>query len=572
MCGTHISAPFRQERAHTEVGQHLLGGEHGIARPAVLFTVRVIRREGVDVGKRGPAAEVLKSVQKIVRAGEAADITDVGADRHADDIRKLRLVIRARNLNILEAVVNEARMPRFGLVALFDVFIRLEFAALDKARERPEVQLVVLGQHIGITENKLRSRFAVEGIFTEAGKVLTDVECPAVFRFPFLFCGEFLINADRLHFLCTENTAGALVDLDSFPIGVVVICVAPIAELETRVVKFAVTNGSKGDRTEGCLPGAVGDHRLHRTVLAIDLQLANDLGPVSPRRGRCVPCIHDEAVVEAVTERNADRVFTHAKLVGHVILHIVGFLVVTGIRGGEDIVARLFAVDEAFKITETADRQISLVEILFHEKFLTQILRGNGHLIGSDVGDPLRLPFFFKLARDERADGACLFAVNRFHVHGIEIALDGKELFSLVMDQNRVIVPGDTAVPDVSRSVCKRALAGIHADAAALLAVTAYVGGHLIRKTRQIIQTAGVLQIIDGQILYGNHKFVPFFKINLQFKYNIKASRFQEQVFLYPHTKKKFDFFLQMRYNKNNESKIPRDLQNKTRTRKGILL
>ena len=133
---------------------------------------------------------------------------------------------------------------------------------------------------------------------------------------------------------------------------------------------------------------------------------------------------------------------------------------------------------------------------------------GNGHLVGSDIGDPLRLPFFFKLTRHKRADGARLFAVNRFHVHGVEIALDGKELSSLVMDQDRVAVPNDTAVPNVSHAVCKRALAGIYADAAALLAVTAHVGGHLIRKARQGIQTAGVLQIIDGQILYGNHKLI----------------------------------------------------------------
>ena len=155
--GSHILAPFGEDRARAEVGEHLLGGERNVARPAVLFSVRTVCGDGVHIGDRGPAAEMLELAEKLVGASKGADVRNVRAERERRHVGENGLVIDTGHLNVLEAVVCKDRIPNLFAVALFDVFIRLEFAAANEAADRARVDLAVILENVGITEGDLRA-------------------------------------------------------------------------------------------------------------------------------------------------------------------------------------------------------------------------------------------------------------------------------------------------------------------------------------------------------------------------------------------------------------------------------
>ena len=97
--------------------------------------------------------------------------------------------------------------------------------------------------------------------------ILTDIVYPALFTFPFAYCGEFFINAYRLHFLSAHNTAGGFAELRRIPTVVIVSRFGPLAELKTGVVKFAVSDTRHLYRTVGkAFPRRVGNDRFRFAV------------------------------------------------------------------------------------------------------------------------------------------------------------------------------------------------------------------------------------------------------------------------------------------------------------------
>ena len=107
-------------------------------------------------------------------------------------------------------------MPFFGLVALFDIFIRLE-AVTSRHPAHLHIELAVLKEHIGMTDCDFRVLCAPENVFAEARHILPEVDGIAVFRLPYFLRRKAFIYFYRRHFHCPQSAARALYDFRALP-------------------------------------------------------------------------------------------------------------------------------------------------------------------------------------------------------------------------------------------------------------------------------------------------------------------------------------------------------------------
>ena len=479
----------------------------------------VIRGEGFEVRKARPTAKVLEPVEHFVGAGKFAYIAHVVADSNAYDFverRDIIFIFYAEHLDVLEAVVNECGVPLFGLVALLRVFIRLEFAGFNEAAERLEIKLhAVFGEHVGIAESHLIACSALDNEFAIARYVLTDIVYPAVFALPFANGGEFFVNANGLHFLRAHNAAGRFAELRFVPAVVVVAGLCPLAELEAGIVKFAVAYTRHFDGTVcKAFPRSVGNDSFRFVVRISNFKFAYHFGEVAPRCGIVVPVIFRKMIVEAVTESNTYNVFTLAEKVCNVVLHIKRFFVVSRESGGENIVARFFAVYIAFKITEAANREERSFNVLVKLEAFAEIVCADGSFVCAPCGYPFRREAFGKLTRNESAAEAVrLFAVYVFDLNGPLVSCNGQKVAPLVRNKHGFVRFLPAAIPNVGNELLENFACGIYADAAFFLYVAVHVRAYLIRKSGQSVYAAGIFKIIHRKVV----NFKTHFELSFDF-------------------------------------------------------
>ena len=89
------------------VEQALLGGEVGVARPAVLLAMRAIGRDALQVAQVRPAAGTPDLVQQRIRALELAGNRNRRMDEDAAQGVERRLAGEPGDFHILEAVIGE---------------------------------------------------------------------------------------------------------------------------------------------------------------------------------------------------------------------------------------------------------------------------------------------------------------------------------------------------------------------------------------------------------------------------------------------------------------------------------
>ena len=121
--------PFAKRILCTEIHHELLGGEVSVARPAVFLTVGTVGREIKHICKVAPERCVLKPVDKLIGAVEAADLRNVGVHYNvSEQIFCCLLVVNTCNKAVLEAVVAEHRLPDFLALAVADINLNLRHA------------------------------------------------------------------------------------------------------------------------------------------------------------------------------------------------------------------------------------------------------------------------------------------------------------------------------------------------------------------------------------------------------------------------------------------------------------
>ena len=296
---------------------------------------------------------MLDFVEKLVGAGEFARRADVGAYRHRGYFVRRRLVVDTGYLDILEAVINEDRVPFFGLVALFDVFVRLE-AVRARHSAHLHIELAVFKEHIGVADRDLGVFRAAECVRAKARHILLEFDDVAVFRFSYHFRRKGFLNADRRHFHRLERTAGALHYLCAVPRAVVVVWIFVFAELCARVVMLAVADAIEEDRAFRAAPRRVGNDLFDRAVGIGDLQLAYHFRPVTPRCRFGVPRVLGKTVIPSVAEHDGNDVFPRCEFVAHVVSQVHIVFREIGESGREHVVACVCTVDPALVVTESA--------------------------------------------------------------------------------------------------------------------------------------------------------------------------------------------------------------------------
>ena len=97
-----------------------------VARPAVFLTVRAVGREVENICKVASDSCVLKLVDKLVRAGEAADRVKLGVHNNIGQKIFGRLIlVDTRDEAIAETVIAEHRLPYFLALTLADIDLTL---------------------------------------------------------------------------------------------------------------------------------------------------------------------------------------------------------------------------------------------------------------------------------------------------------------------------------------------------------------------------------------------------------------------------------------------------------------
>ena len=97
-----------------------------VACPAVFFTVRAVGREVENICKVASDSCVLKLVDKLVRAGEAADRVKLGVHNNIGQKIFGRLIlVDTRDEAIAETVITEHRLPYFLALTLADIDLTL---------------------------------------------------------------------------------------------------------------------------------------------------------------------------------------------------------------------------------------------------------------------------------------------------------------------------------------------------------------------------------------------------------------------------------------------------------------
>ena len=100
-----------------------------VARPAVLFPVGTVGREVEHICKVAPECCVLKLIDKLIGALEAADLRNIGVHNDiSEQILGCLLVVDSCYKTVLEAVVAEHRLPDFLAFALADIDLHLRHA------------------------------------------------------------------------------------------------------------------------------------------------------------------------------------------------------------------------------------------------------------------------------------------------------------------------------------------------------------------------------------------------------------------------------------------------------------
>ena len=224
----------------------------------------------------------------------------------AHDARSRQLFRQPLGLHIAEAVIYELRRPFLRPVALFDIFVRLEFPGAHKAADVLLFHMLsVPGQVLAVAQHNLAACGAIGRQAHLACKILAQVEDPApLLRAVCVHGRKLLHHAYRLHLSRAQHAAGAAHQLGVLPAVCAVRALAPSRQLQPRVVPLAIADGIERDGPGRGFPACIAADAVLCTVGVCDIQLTQQLGHRTPACLTDVPRILGETVVPAVAQRH----------------------------------------------------------------------------------------------------------------------------------------------------------------------------------------------------------------------------------------------------------------------------
>ena len=331
-----VADEVRVEGGHVEVHDGFLGRALGVAHPAhALVALVAIGRDAVKVGLLAPGDDALEAVEDVLGGGEAADGIDGRVNDAAADRIELGRSGEARDLDVAEAVIGEARLPDLLAGALEDVVV----LGLGRAQGFL-VERAVLVKELGEAEPDVRAPRPLGAEAGPAAEVLAHVEnVNARKGTRHLERDDGIDDLDGRHQLGRKRSLRSVDRFGRRPVFIVEAGTVPAGRFPASVVRFPVVDAVREDGAVGGLPGRIGDDAHGAAVLELDVELEEE-GP------RLVP---------AVAEGDSDRVGAFADERRHVIGRVEDALVVGRPSGIEDVVAGLPAIEAQLVVAEAGD-------------------------------------------------------------------------------------------------------------------------------------------------------------------------------------------------------------------------
>src|ERR1035441_7631887 len=207
-----IDKPLGEERLDVGVQGGSADIDLGVASPTHAFVaLRAIGGDVDEIGALGPVDVVVELVEHRVGAGEGSHYGGVAAQRDADDRVLGRFAAQPRDLDVLETVEGETRLPGLSAFAFADVSIRGAGAA-----QVDGVNGAVRIEALSKPERDLLARLTGHLETRDANEVLPQVEHEnARLSTATSAGGEFLDGADRrtgmrlherMHFVDRKST------------------------------------------------------------------------------------------------------------------------------------------------------------------------------------------------------------------------------------------------------------------------------------------------------------------------------------------------------------------------------
>ena len=252
----------------------------------------------------------------------------------------------------------------------------------------------------------------------------------------------------------------------------------------------------------------IGCNDFRRAVGIIDFEIKQQLRHVAPRRHGGLPRILSEAVVEAVSENDAHRVFTRMKHFRDIEGAVENPLVICGVGSGKKVVPDLFAVDARLKVAESRNVEHGAPDALCHAECAAQVRRckrlvAASAIVSCDPNAAERLTALsgveiFRTGRDEVA--------SRFDGDRKIISRRRRERISGIREV-RTVLRGDKArIPNGRRKLRRFG----DKDSISILLLSVFVGCKLPRKLRYGIDDRTGKPVDFYGIFTYFHYLVPF--------------------------------------------------------------
>src|SRR5208337_1048377 len=163
-----------------EIQQALLGGQVGVTRPAVLFTMGTIGRDALQIAQVRPPARAPDLVQERIRTSEFPRDWHRRVNKDSAQSVEFGPPRKARDLHVLETMIIEACVPSFLAAALQDVGVRLKLLA-GIAPEHVDLDIVpiqpaILAEALAVFHHYFVPGGAPHFQLCEPGEVLAHIK------------------------------------------------------------------------------------------------------------------------------------------------------------------------------------------------------------------------------------------------------------------------------------------------------------------------------------------------------------------------------------------------------------
>ena len=348
----HILHPFVEEAADIHVEGGGAAEDLGVAGPAeALVALGAIGGHLEEIAFLAPDDVVLKLIERLVRAAEAAGGRRVGMKHDAGDFARIDPA-EVLNLDVAEAVEGEARFPDLRVAA----FAGVEIGAAGVAKIFG-VNGAVGIEDLSEPEAQGRAGRSLDGEADTAGEILAEIEEAHAVPVLALGNGDDLAHAAHGGADAGDELDGMIgrADDDGLPAAVIVTGLRPGAELQAGIVGLAVEEIAFKNRAGGGFPRSIGAEGERGAILQNDFETGEEVGTI-PVDLAAKPA--DGAAVPAVAEDGAERILALSQKRGDIVGLVLDALLIIGPAGGEDFISDASAIDLAFVETERGDDEL----------------------------------------------------------------------------------------------------------------------------------------------------------------------------------------------------------------------